>query len=152
MGHNCFNLYSPTGVPSKIPFIPSPLRSGTSCVRKSQSLFCIRLFTMGQGAGSRVGTGRFQAMGQTGCSLYSPAPPLRSTRVCCKRTSISWIPRVGLPLHSRGVVRLVTWNILAVAVTLPGGCQIGHVEHTGCGCHHLVNVTVHPTRVVTLGL
>jgi hypothetical protein len=27
---------------------------------------------MGQGAGSRIGTGRFQAVGQTGFSLYSP--------------------------------------------------------------------------------
>jgi hypothetical protein len=37
-----------------------------------KSKVCIRLFTMGQGAGSRVGTRRFQAMGQNGFNLYSP--------------------------------------------------------------------------------
>jgi hypothetical protein len=37
-----------------------------------KSRVCNRIFTMGQGAGSRVGTGRFQAMGHTGFNLYSP--------------------------------------------------------------------------------
>jgi hypothetical protein len=34
----------------------------TRCIWKSK--VCNRVFTMGQGAGSKAGTGRFQAMGQ----------------------------------------------------------------------------------------
>jgi hypothetical protein len=37
-----------------------------------ESNVCNRVFTMGQGAGSRIETRRFQAMGQTALDLYSP--------------------------------------------------------------------------------
>jgi hypothetical protein len=42
--------------------ISMPRRSGTSC-EFEKSKVCKQVFTMGQGAGSRVGTRRFQAMG-----------------------------------------------------------------------------------------
>jgi hypothetical protein len=41
-------------------------------VECEKSKVCNRFFTMGQGAVSRVGAGRFQAMGQTAFNVYSP--------------------------------------------------------------------------------
>jgi hypothetical protein len=70
-------------------------------------------------------------------------------------------PAAGLGLHSLPGVRLVTWTIPGVGIDhtygasstgvfdpmgcslpLPGGCQIGYVDHTGC--HHLV-LSANPT-------
>jgi hypothetical protein len=51
-----------------------PGRSGTQ-VAFEISKVCNRVFTMGQGAGLRVATRRFQAMGQTELSTCTAAPP-----------------------------------------------------------------------------
>jgi hypothetical protein len=71
---------------------------------------------MGQGAGSRVGTGRFQAMGQTAFqNLYSPPTSLRQRLLRLLLRHLHRLQRLQLLLHQLLRERLLLLEALQLA-------------------------------------